>query len=208
MKKTLSDYCSGDVAIIGYLELLEKRLKPSRFKHTCGVVETAGKMALHHGADLHKTMVAAALHDYAKNMTPEALLEYADGHHVEVDPVMRASAELMHGLVGAKMVQIELGIEDQDVLDAIAYHTIGRNHMSLMEKIVYLADAIELGRTEYPGLESLRKFAYKDLDQGILASVTSTLTYVIDRGIVIHPNSVALYNELVSKYGKSVIALK
>ncbi len=208
MKKTLSDYCSGDSIVIGYLEILEKRLKPSRFKHTCGVVETAGKMALHHGIDIHKTMVAAALHDYAKNMSPEALLEYAETHQIEVDSVMKVSTELMHGLVGAKMVQFELGIEDQEILDAIAYHTIGRNQMSLMEKIVYLADAIEPGRSEYPGLEALRKIAYKDLDQGILASVTSTLNYVLERGFIIHPNSVALYNELVSKYGKSVIKVK
>lgn len=208
MGKSLSDYCDGDKKVVAYLELLEKRLKPSRFKHTCGVVKTACKMAKHYGADPHKTMVAAALHDYAKNMSPEALLEYAQAQKMKVDNIMRASAEVMHGLIGAKMVQMELDIEDQEILDAIAYHTVGRKGMSLIEKIVYLADAIEPGRSEYPGLEALRKIAYKDLDQGILISVTSTLNYVIDRGMIIHPNSVALYNEMVSKYGKSVITVK
>lgn len=204
MGKTLSDYAHKDPEVIGYLELLEKRLKSSRFKHTCGVVTTAYKMAKHYGADAHKVMVAAALHDYAKNMNPEDLLNYAEQKNLAIDRVMRSSGELLHGLVGAKMVADELQIHDEEILNAIAYHTIGRRDMSLIEKIVYLADAIEPGRSEYLGLDALRELAYSDLDMAILVSVTGTLNYVLERGLPIHPNSLELYNSLVTQYGKVI----
>lgn len=202
MGKQLSDYAHGDTVVIAYLEILEKRLKPSRFKHTCGVVKTAYKMAKHYGSDLHKAMVAAALHDYAKNMSSESLLAYADQNGIETDWVMRNSGELLHGLVGAKMVAEELQIQDEEILKAIAYHTVGRVGMGLIEKIVYLADAIEPGRSEYQGLESLRTLAFEDLDEAIFLSVAGTLSYVLDRGLPIHPSSLELYNSLVIQYGK------
>ena len=205
MGKTLSDYAHKDSKVIGYLELLEKRLKPSRFKHTCGVVTTAYKMAKHYGSDPHQAMVAAALHDYAKNMSAEDLIAYADQKALKTDWVMRTSGELLHGLVGAKMVSEELDIQDEATLNAIRYHTVGRRDMSLTEKIVYLADAIEPGRSEYPGLEALRDLAFEDLDMAILVSVTGTLSYVLERGLPIHPNSLELYNSLVTKYGKVIL---
>lgn len=205
MGKTLSDYAHKDPEVIGYLELLEKRLKSSRFKHTCGVVTTAYKMAKHYDADPHKAMVAAALHDYAKNMTGEALIAYAEQKGLKTDGVMKTSGELLHGLVGAHMTAEELGIQDEEILNAIAYHTVGRKDMGLIEKIVYLADAIEPGRSEYPGLEALRDLAFKDLDMAILISVTGTISYVLERGLPIHPGSLELYNSLVTQYGKVIM---
>lgn len=208
MGKKLSEYCEDNAVIIGYLECLEKRLKKSRFKHTCGVVETACQLAKHYGIDPVKTMAAAALHDYAKNLNSDELLSYAEAHGLPVDAAMKESAELLHGAVGAIMVKNELGIDDSEILSAIAYHTVGRTGMGMIEKIVYIADAIEPGRTEYPGLQELRALVYEDLDQSILISVTSTIRYVMDRGIVIHPNSVALYNELISTTGKPVFSVE
>lgn len=203
MYKTLGDCCENNVQIIGYLETLEKRLKKSRFNHTLGVVETACKMAKHHGADPVSAMTAAALHDYAKNLTVDELSSYAQERQLEVDAVMNASGELLHGLVGAEMVKQCYGIDDEDILNAIRFHTTGRSGMSLLEQIVYLADAIEPGRSEYPGLKGLRKLAYDHLDAGVLVSVTGTLNYVLERGLPIHPNSVALYNELLMRLGES-----
>ncbi len=196
MKKKISDCCEGNALIVAYLEILELRLKKGRFIHTLGVVETAAKMARHYGVDPVQVMTAAALHDYAKNLSANELLEFAENNEVPIDDIMKQSAELLHGLVGAEMVRVAFAIDDQQVLDAIRYHTIGRKNMSEIEKIVYLADAIEPGR-DYPGLEVLRAIAFEDLDKGVFISVKETLSYVLEKGLSMHPNSVDLYNQLV-----------
>lgn len=202
MKKTISEYCGGNAIVIGYLEVLEKRLKKSRFVHTLGVVETAAQMAKAHGAEPEKAMIAAALHDFAKNLTQDELLDYAQAKKLLLTDEDLKSPEVLHGPVGAEMVREAFGIEDVDILNAIRFHTIGRAGMSLLEKIVYLADAIEPGRSEYPELKNLRKLAFEDLDKGILLSVKSTINYVLERGFFMHPSSVALYNELVCLKGE------
>lgn len=184
--------------ILTYLENLSTILKKGRYLHTLGVVETSRKMAKAHGEDLVKAMTAAALHDYAKHWTKEALLDYAANCQLVLDAVMADSTELMHGFVGAEAIKQDFGIIDEDILNAIRYHTIGRADMSLLEKIVYLADAVEPGR-DYPGVKQLRWLALEHLDQGILESVRSTLSYVLDKGQPMHPASVALYNELSVK---------
>lgn len=184
--------------ILTFLESLSSVLKKGRYLHTLGVVETSRRMAKAHGEDLFRAMTAAALHDYAKHWTKEELLTYAKNCGLNLDPVMADSTELMHGYVGAEAVRADFGIEDEDILDAIRYHTIGRAGMSLLEQIVYLADAVEPGR-DYPGVKQLRWLAIEHLEQGILESVRSTLSYVLDKGQPMHPASVALYNELSGK---------
>lgn len=181
--------------ILTRLEDVAKVLKKGRYIHTLGVVETSRKMAKAHGEDFIRAMTAAALHDYAKHWSKEELQALASERNLELDPVMAASTELMHGYVGAEAVREHFGIEDEGILDAIRYHTIGRAQMSLLEKIIYLADAVEPGR-DYPGVKQLRWLAVEHLDQGILESVRSTLGYVLDKGQPMHPHSVALYNEL------------
>lgn len=202
MYNALGDCCEHHEKIISYLEVLALRLKKSRFQHTLGVVSTANKMAKHYGVDPEAAMTAAALHDYAKHMDQVELLRFAVDNQLPVDEVMVLSGELLHGLVGAQMVQEDFSISDADVLNAIRFHTIGRRQMSLLEKIIYLADAIEPGRSEYPGLKGLRKLAYENLDAAVLVSVTSTLNYVLSRGLPVHPNSVDLYNELLAQLGE------
>lgn len=198
MAKNLGEYCENNGQVIKYLQILELRLKKNRFIHTLGVVETAAKMARHHGVDPVDTMIAAALHDYAKNLSADELLNYAQEHNLPLDDVTKQSVELLHGFVGADMVKDIFIIENPDILNAIRYHTVGRKGMSLMEKIVYLADAIEPGRSEYPELSRLRQFAYEDLDAGVFVSVKETLAYVLGKGLFLHPLSVDLYNELLS----------
>ena len=198
MEKNLGEYCENNELVIKYLQVLEQRLKKNRFIHTLGVVETAAKMARHHHLDPVDTMIASALHDYDKNLSAAELLAYAQAHNLPLDDVTRQSVELLHGFVGADMVKDDFNIENSEILDAIRYHTVGRKGMSLMEKIVYLADAIEPGRSDYPELSRLRQLAYDDLDAGVFVSVKETLAYVLERGLYVHPLSVDLYNELLS----------
>lgn len=187
--------------IIAYMEILEEHLKKGRFYHTCGVVKTAQEMAIHFGLDPIEAMTAAALHDYAKHYSADEMITYATINQICIDDVMKSSSELLHGYVGAQMVKERFNLNREDVLNAIRFHTIGRAGMSLLEKVIYLADAIEPGR-DYPGLKGLRVLCYENLDEALLASVTSTLSYVLSSGSLLHPNSVALYNELMAKLGK------
>ncbi len=187
--------------IIDYLEEMETILKKKRFIHTCGVVKMSKMLANHYCADELVVMTAAALHDYAKHESPQALLAYAQKNGLLVDEVMATSTELLHGYVGSRMIKEKFNISDEQVLGAIAYHTIGRANMSLSEQIVYLADAIEPSR-DYKGVQMLRDLAYKDLEKAILVCVSSTLRYVIEKGILVHPNSLMLYNEMILKHGK------
>lgn len=187
--------------VIHYLREMEGLLKKKRFIHTCGVVKTSRELARLNGEDENIVMIAAALHDYAKHFSAEELLDYASAEGIEVDEVMKTSSELLHGCVGADMVKKRFGITDERILNAIAYHTIGRVGMSLAEQIVYLADAIEPSR-DYEGVDALRTLAKSDMSMAILISVSSTLRYVIGNGILVHPNSFMLYNEMILKCGK------
>lgn len=198
MERTIAKASKGYPKIEDYLEKVQHRLKPKRFQHTLGVVEMAATLARAHGANVEKAMTAAALHDYVKNHSGEELILLAQEFQLELDLILVSDSELLHGVVGAELLRRELGLEDEDVLNAIRFHTYGRTGMSVLEKVVYLADAIEPGR-DYDGVKELRQLALKDLDAAMFVSVKQTIQYVMNRGFLLHPNSVLLYNELVEQ---------
>lgn len=181
-----------------YIDIVSKRLKPSRMKHTLGVMKKAKELSEIYGVSSEKAMIAAVLHDYAKNLSDDELKKYIEDRSIEVDKESNMNISLMHGIVGSYMVKEELGIEDKEILDAISYHTFGRENMSLIEKIVFLADAIEDGR-DYEGVEDIREVSRTDIDRAIVLSIENTLMYVLKNGHIIHLNSVRLRNELINK---------
>ena len=178
-----------------YIDIVSKRLKPSRMKHTLGVMKKAKELSEIYGISSEKAMIAAVLHDY---LSDDELKKYIEDKSIEVDKESNMNISLMHGLVGSYMVREELGIEDEEILDAISYHTFGRENMSLIEKIVFLADAIEDGR-DYDGVEAIREESRRDIDKAIILSIENTLMYVLKNGHIVHLNSVRLRNELINK---------
>ena len=150
-----------------YIASLRQRLSNARFAHTLGVEQVAVDLAVRNGVDMHRTATAALLHDYAKELPKAELLALAERFGIAVDPVYQASPGLLHGPVAARLVQQDFGISDAEVLAAICNHTVGRAGMTMMEKIVYLADMIEPLR-DFPGVEALRALARQDLDAGML----------------------------------------
>ncbi|BAS28604.1 bis(5'-nucleosyl)-tetraphosphatase (symmetrical) YqeK [Limnochorda pilosa] len=166
------------------------------YEHSLGVAGTARVMAARFGADREAAHVAGLLHDLAKPLSPEALLKEAERSGIVVDEVERANPMLLHGPLAAELVREELGIADEQVLDAIRYHTTGRARMGLLEMIVYTADLIEPGRS-YPGVEALRKLAGEDLAAACRAGLEQTLRYCLDRGWLIHPRSLEARNALM-----------
>ena len=128
----------------------------------------------------------------------------AKEYDIKLDPVSLSQKELIHAPVGAKIAKHIFKIKDKDILTAIEYHTYGKKNMTKLEKIIYLADLIELGR-DYPGVEELRALAEKDLDRAVLKALDNSIIHVIAKGGLIHPNTIEarlFINELNIKRNK------
>ncbi len=143
---------------------LEKELKPDRFDHTLGVAYTAASMAFVHGADVEKALIAGYLHDCAKCMSHEEQIKICEKNNIDVTEIERRNHSLLHAKVGMYLARTRYDIYDTDILNAIRWHTTGRENMSLLEKIVYIADFIEPNRKPLESLPAIRKEAFENID--------------------------------------------
>lgn len=182
-------------------EKLKLALDEPRYEHTLGVMYTAGCMAMAHGFDVKKAMLAGLLHDCAKCMTHEDRLLLCQQHNVEVTASELENKALLHAKVGAILAKIEYDITDKDILHAIAVHTTGEPDMNMLDKIIYIADYIEPGRDKAPNLELIRSLAYKDLDTCMAQILYDTLNYLQTRGGSIDPTTELTYH-FYEKYRK------
>ena len=170
-------------------EKLQKALDEPRYKHTIGVMYTAGCMAMSHGYDIKKAMLAALLHDCAKCMTHDERLSLCEKYQVEVTASELENKALLHAKAGAILAKVEYNIEDMDILHAIAVHTTGEQDMSVLDKIIYIADYIEPGRDKAPDLEQVRFLAYRDLNACMAKILDDTMMYLKSRGGLIDPTT-------------------
>jgi predicted HD superfamily hydrolase involved in NAD metabolism len=154
------------------------------------------RLARRWGADIEKARIAGLVHDCGKSPSRNILLKRVLEFGIVMDEIEEAEPQLLHGHVSAELALREFGIDDQEVLASIRYHTTGRVSMSLLEKIIYLADYIEPGR-DFPGVDELRELAGQDLDMAVLRAMDLTLIHVIQRGLLIHPRTVAARNWLM-----------
>ena len=170
-------------------EKLQKALDEPRYKHTIGVMYTAGCMAMSHGYDIQKAMLAGLLHDCAKCMTHDERLSLCEKYQVEVTASELENKALLHAKAGAILAKVEYNIEDMDILHAIAVHTTGEQDMSVLDKIIYIADYIEPGRDKAPDLEQVRFLAYRDLNACMAKILDDTMMYLKSRGGLIDPTT-------------------
>ncbi|MFX0549246.1 bis(5'-nucleosyl)-tetraphosphatase (symmetrical) YqeK [Hathewaya histolytica] len=178
-------------------QYLKNVLKKERYEHTLGVTKSAEDLARRYGANIKKARLASLIHDVAKYKGNEEILSILKEENIHIDYVIEKNPQIMHGTCSAYIAKHQMGIEDEEVLNAITYHTTGRENMSLLEKIVYLADLIECGR-DYPGVESLRKESIKDLDRALILSFDNTINFVIKRKGLVHLNTIKARNYLLS----------
>ncbi len=157
---------------------MEETLSGKRFQHTLGVAYTAAAMAMKYEVDVKKALIAGLLHDCAKCMSDEKLLKLSEKENIEVTEVERRNPYLLHAKVGAMLAAKEYGIDDEEILDAITYHTTGRPGMTDLEKIVFVADYVEPGRDKAPNLAKVRKLAFEDLDETVRKILKDTLKYL------------------------------
>jgi len=157
---------------------MEETLSGKRFQHTLGVAYTAAAMAMKYEVDVKKALIAGLLHDCAKCVSDEKLLKLSEKENIEVTDVERRNPYLLHAKVGAMLATKEYGIDDEEILDAITYHTTGRPGMTDLEKIVFVADYVEPGRDKAPNLAKVRKLAFEDLDETVRKILKDTLKYL------------------------------
>ncbi len=169
---------------------LHSVLTPKRFRHTQGVAEEAVRLAERYGADMEKAYYAGLLHDCAKCYTDEEKLSMCEEYNVPLDDVLMKQPDLAHSFLGAALARAEYGVDDEDIINAICYHTTGRANMSLLEKIIYIADYIEPNREFFPGLEEIRQLAYTDIDRAVEYSLRNTIDYNTNKKRIIHPLSI------------------
>jgi len=157
---------------------MEKIQDARRFEHTLGVEYTAAALAMCHGADIHSARIAGLLHDCAKCLTDEKRLAICEKNHIPIHKLEKKNPFLLHAKVGAFLAKEKYGIEDLEILNAIRSHTTGRPNMSLLEKIIFIADYIEPGRKSAPNLTEIRKLAFQDIDKALLKILEDTLDYL------------------------------
>ncbi len=178
------------------LDKVEERLSSHLFRHVCQVAQTAERMAVLFEEDPAKASLAGILHDYAKEKTETELLAIADENGLLEEEVYRQVPFLLHAPVGAILIKKEMGIDDEQILDAVYYHTLGRPFMNKLEKIIFLADMIEPDRN-FSGVEELRSLCRHDLNQAMIAALDSTLAYCLRQKRIIHPQTIAARNHFL-----------
>ncbi len=170
-----------------------------RYRHVLGVARTAEKLARVHGVSTAKARTAGLLHDIAREWAAGDLLRYAQEHDMRVDEGERAAPVLLHARVGAELARRQFGVTDPETLAAIRQHTVAGPNMGDLAKIVYIADSVEPSRT-FAGRAELAQLAERSLDEGLLACVASSLSYLVGRRVSIAPQTVVLYNQLVQRH--------
>lgn len=163
---------------------IKKRLTKERYRHSLGVAYTAIALAMKYNPDtsnsdfMKKAELAGLLHDCAKNMDNDKKIHICDKNNISYSSLEAENAFLLHGKVGAYIAKTKFGIEDEDILNAIIWHTTGRPGMSILEKIIFIADYIEPSRKPLPELDYIRKLAFEDLDMAMKTILVNTIQYL------------------------------
>lgn len=174
---------------------VKAHLKPSRYRHTLGVCKLAVSLAKHYKVDEKEAEIAALLHDYHKYASHDDILETYIKEGEKIDAVIRSNPNLGHGFMSAVYARDTYQVSG-DVFHAIVHHTFGRPGMSLLEKIIYLADSLEEGR-DFDGVDKLRASLYEDLDETIINVCQNTLLFEINRGNMVQVQTILMRNELL-----------
>lgn len=174
---------------------LKKALEKKRYEHTKGVMYTAGCLAMAHGYPIEKAMLAGLMHDCAKCIPDEEKIRICEKNQILITPIeYEAPDKLLHAKLGAFLAETEYKVKNPEILHAIKVHTTGEPDMSMLDKIIYIADYIEPGRNQAPNLDYVRKLAYKDLDACMAEILCDSLKYLLSRGGSIDPTTQMTYD--------------
>lgn len=178
-----------------FLEEIKKHLQPERLYHSINVAEEAKKLALHYGADPEKAYTAGLLHDILKNTPDTELLNFFRENGIILTRTEQVSRKTWHAIAGEAYCRLKLSVTDSEILSAIRWHTTARAGMTLLDKVIFMADFISADR-DYDGVERMREKAYLSLESAMLEGLQFTLAELIENGWAVHEDSLAAYNEL------------
>ena len=163
-------------------------LKPKRMPHVLGTEQEAIRLAKQYGADVAKAQIAALLHDCTKKLTMEEQLELCKHYGIKLDALEQKALKLLHAKTGAAVARDLFGVDD-DIYNAIYWHTTGKADMTVLEKVIYMADYIEPNRM-FDGVDDLRDAVHTDLDMGLLMGLEDCIAEMVERGSPVHHNTV------------------
>ena len=176
---------------------VRQRLSEKRFYHSQCVAEEAVRLAVLYGADPEKARLAGLLHDILKDTPAEEQLKILQGFGIMMNDTELANQKLWHAISGAAFLEFGLGIRDRELLSAVRCHTSGGKNMTLLEKVLFVADYISADR-DYPGVEELRAVARESLEEAIIEGVAFTVQELMSRREPVASASIDAYNDAVA----------
>jgi nicotinate-nucleotide adenylyltransferase len=189
-------------SVIKIKEDLKRVLNKHRYMHTIGVADTAKIMAENYGVNPNKAYLAGLLHDCAKHLSDNELIKCCNTADIVISDYEMAAPYLLHAKVGAHIAKIKYNVDEEDILSAIRWHTTGRPFMSDLEKIIFCADYIEVGRTKQPNLEFLRKIYLDNLDRLTYLILKDTVLYLKCKSQIIDDNTLKAYQYYKNQNGE------
>ncbi len=176
-----------------YRKTLKEKLSSSRYEHSLSVSYMCVALAMTYGYDIKKAEIAGILHDCAKHFSDETLIEKCRERGIPLTPEEIRSPAVIHAKYGAWLAEHKYGVQDEDILSAIACHTTGKPDMSLLDKILYVADYIEPRRDKASNLPYIRELAFHDLDAAVYEISKGTLSYLKDNSVPVDPETEQVY---------------
>ncbi len=177
---------------------LKENLNSNRYNHTLGVGETAKKLAEVNKISIEKAEIAALAHDVAKNLSLQKMQSIIEKNNIELTNTEKENSNLWHSIIAPIEARNKLKIDDEDILDAVRWHTTGKENMSILTKIIYIADMIEPGR-DFPGVEKIRQTTFENLDEGVLLGLTESMKDLLNRNLIIDLNTIKARNYFLLK---------
>lgn len=175
-------------------EELKKILSEKRYEHTLGVEYTSACLAMRYGADMEKALIAGLLHDCAKQLSREEKIAYCEKYGLTISEYEEKNPELLHAKLGACFAKERYGVDDEEILSAITWHTTGKPDMSLLDKILYIADFMEANRDQANNLPEVRAMAFENLDDCLFRILKDSIVYLNGRNITVDPMTQKTYD--------------
>lgn len=173
--------------ILELRELLQKKLKPARYEHSLSVSFTCVCLAMRYGYPLEQAELAGLMHDCAKSYRDDEIIALCETKGIAVTEAERKASAVLHAKYGAWEAREQYEIQDSEILNAIACHTTGKPEMTILDKILYIADYIEVRRDKAANLTELRKLAFEDLDEALYQILAGSLKYLEAKGCFVDP---------------------
>lgn len=169
-------------------DMVRQTLSPKRFQHTMNVKKLAVRIAQHYGVDTEKAALAAILHDSAKELPRTELLQIMQDNAIIKKGTQNRPEPVWHGICAAILAKTQWNVQDEEILSAIACHTTGKENMSKLDKILFLADMTSAER-DYPGVEELRSLEMRNLDKAMIQALKMTISFVEQKNAIADPES-------------------